>query len=137
MHVEALMRQRTRKYKDMGLKLEISTICKELMDVPLFSEFQGDVYLKCMCFCLENRHNYESLKDPIKISSGEDTKTLTADKLLTSMSNAVPLESNMNSYHAEASQDMRPMYLCTEHNTVGFIEVHQFVKGVLLIMSFC
>lgn len=125
-------------YTDMGLKLDLTNICEQLMDQPIFKTFEGDVYYHNMCFGLDSstEDGHLPTQDPIKISSGDNTKTLTPEKVLKIMAGGVPVTFDTDSeFYHYASSNMKPLFMCTQHNSVSYVEVHQFVKGVLLLFN--
>ena len=73
-------------------------------------------------------------QDPIKIADGD--KDLTPRDILKIIEGAVAVNKNDENRAENAESNLRPLFVCTMHNTLEYIEVCQSKYGVLIRM-FC
>jgi len=128
------VRSRSKKFKSAGLPIDVTYMCEALLDKELFSSYEGDVYFHNTCFGT-NFDGHLPAQNPIKISEGESTKTLTPREILNKITAGIAVYSD-DVFSQYASNNLKPLYYCGNHKTLIRVRVCQFISGVLLLFTF-
>ena len=138
-HIEMLMEQRHKTFQNAGLPITIPHIFEAILDSKIFNSYEGDVYFHNTCYGLGSDISGGHLpsQNPIKISEGESTKVLTPRDLLNKLTAGVVFDpDNHDEFTHYASNNVRPLFVCSNHKELNELQVLQFKHGVLILFTF-